>query len=414
MSSDSRASGLGGRFWRLLAGSSLSNVTDGMRRIAFPWLAATLTDNPLIVAAVAAAAGSAWLLFTLPGGVMADRLDRRRVVVSSNLVRASVLGLIGALLLVDMAPVEILIPLALLIGWCEVMGDTSTQTMVPLLIDPEQRTRASGLVLATQGVLSGLIGGPCAGLLCAVSIPAAFFAMAGTSLAAAGIVLTLRGEFRVTGPAERSGMLADFKDGVRWVWRQPLLRDVGLALGASNIFFAAAMAAFVLYAREVLGLSASGYGLLVSALAIGSIGGSLAAEHIARRLGEERTFTLTFAGSTASFAIVGFTSSTIGAAIGLVLIGALFAAFDAVWTSLRWRIVPEELMGRVTGVLRFVEQAPGPVGALLAGPIILFGAFVSDRLFGLHLPYMTCTIVFAILGLIVRLRTRASLVAEQS
>ena len=84
------ARGLGPRYWKLFSASAISNLGDGMSLIAYPWLASAVTRNPLLIGLVTAANRLPWLVFSLPAGVITDRVDRRRTMVACDLLRAGV------------------------------------------------------------------------------------------------------------------------------------------------------------------------------------------------------------------------------------------------------------------------------------------------------------------------------------
>jgi MFS family permease len=122
--------GLGGNFWRLWGASTASNLGDGAATVAFPWLATTLTDSAFLIALMGVALRLPWLLFSLPAGALADRLDRRRVMVTMNAARSLLIGTLALLVALDAATLPLLYTMALLLGFAEVMVDNTSQVVL--------------------------------------------------------------------------------------------------------------------------------------------------------------------------------------------------------------------------------------------------------------------------------------------
>ena len=179
---------LGSRYHKLFAASVVSNLGDGVSQIGYPWLASAVTRNPILVAVVAVAQRLPWLVFTLPAGVITDRVDRRRAMVAMDALRAvltafvaiAVLGLGSEL--PDPPHIEdvvgtrgglyvILVVSSLLLGFAEVLRDNSAQTIIPSLVEPDHLERANGRMWSAEQVANTFVGPPLGSLL----IAAAFF-----------------------------------------------------------------------------------------------------------------------------------------------------------------------------------------------------------------------------------------------
>jgi MFS family permease len=190
-------------FARLWAAQGISNLGDGVYGTALPLLAATLTRDPLLVSLVSFAEWLPWLLFGLLSGALLDRLDRRRVMWTVDVVRFAVVGGLAVAVVVDRASVALLAAVGFLLGTGQTLVDTGAHSILPALVSREgQRLeRANGRLVGTQVVTQELAGPPAGGFLFSVAgwIP---FAVDAVSFAASSaLVAAIRGSF---GPAPGS------------------------------------------------------------------------------------------------------------------------------------------------------------------------------------------------------------------
>ena len=168
---------LGRNYWRLWTASVISNLGDGISAIAYPWLASAVTRNPVLIALIAVAQRLPWLVFTLPAGVITDRVDRRKLIVSMDVTRAVLTGVIalavlsaqsglptpaslagGAAVSGDMNLYLVLIIASLLMGMAEVLRDNSAQTFLPAVVKPESLERANGNLWGAEMVMNSFVG----------------------------------------------------------------------------------------------------------------------------------------------------------------------------------------------------------------------------------------------------------------
>ncbi|HSR15523.1 MAG TPA: MFS transporter, partial [Gemmatimonadales bacterium] len=210
-----RKTRLGSSYRRLWIASVISNLGDGVGVIAYPWLASAVTRNPLLIALIAVAQRLPWLLFTLPAGVITDRVDRRKIIVGSDVVRAgltfavalAVLGnetrlpapadlASGGEVATNLTVYAVLVVAALLIGMAEVLRDNAAQTFLPALVAPEQLERANGGLWGAEMVANSFAGPPLGSLLLGVGFALPFFFDAGTFAVAAGLVFLITGQFK--------------------------------------------------------------------------------------------------------------------------------------------------------------------------------------------------------------------------
>jgi MFS family permease len=170
---------LGRAFWRLWSSSTLSNLADGILKVALPLVAVTLTDSPTLVAGVAFAVLLPWLLFALPAGALADRVDRRAAMLVANAARASALAVLVATVLLGQESIWALYAVALFVATAEVVYDTCAQSILPQVVPREQLSRANGRLQAAELTANEFVGPPLGGVLVATGIAVAFAASAG-------------------------------------------------------------------------------------------------------------------------------------------------------------------------------------------------------------------------------------------
>ena len=156
-SSDSpHVTGLGVRFWRLALSAGASNLADGIFKLALPLAAIAFTRSPTLVAGLELVRSLPWLLFALPVGALTDRLDRRRTLIAANVARASFVGVLAAVLQTENGSIALLYVVAAGTGVAEVFYDTSSQSILPSLVERKQLGRANGrlgaIELGTQAV----------------------------------------------------------------------------------------------------------------------------------------------------------------------------------------------------------------------------------------------------------------------
>lgn len=359
------------RNFRLLwSATALSNLGDGLRLVALPLLATSVTEDPRLIAGVTVAQRLPWLFFILPGGAWADRMDRRVLRMRLDMVRAVVMAGLVATVLVDRVSIWAIFVVAAVLASAEAVVDSSSMAMVPATVDQADLERAVGRLGSTELAMNDLVGPPLGGLLfgLAVAIP---FGLDALSFAAAALVMGFMGGSFRAGAAStdrRVPMRSSLREGIRWLWDHRLLRTLALVstvLGTASFI---GNAVFVIFATDELGLSDFGYGVLLVPGALGGIGGSLIAPRF-RRFSLRRSLTAAVVGSGASIWLMSLTSSPI--LVGLL--SAVSLATVMVWNvltlALRQRLIPDDLLGRVGASYRFLVYLGMPFGALVGGVI---------------------------------------------
>ncbi|MCL1899414.1 MAG: MFS transporter [Promicromonosporaceae bacterium] len=401
MPTDSR-SPLGSVFWRLWTASAFSNLADGILKIAVPLVAITLTESPLLIGGLSTLYLLPWLLFTLPVGALADRLDRRMIMLVANASRAMVVALLALAIGVGAGHIIALYAAAFLAGIAEVFHDTTAQTVIPQIVARPCLGKANARLYGAEIAANQFIGPPLGGLLVgvvtwiAVGLPAALWVVA------VFVFASVKGSFRPAGAAAAEGkprpMRTDIAEGMRYLFRHPLLRTMAMMTGVVNLAGSAAGAVFVLFAvgeHSPMGLSDAQFGMLATAAAVGAVLGSLLASHAARVLGRTMSISLAIATGVAHVLMPGLTAAVWPIVIVSVLSGIGIMTWNVILVSLRQAITPEHLFGRVNSCYRLFATGAAPLGALLGG--------VLGEAFGLRTVFIAAAAVtsLAAVGLVV-------------
>jgi MFS family permease len=373
---------LGIAFWRLWTSSALSNLADGILKVVLPLVAIRFTDSPTLIAGLAFALTLPWLLFALPAGALADRLDRRRAMLGANTARAALLAVLALTVRVDIGSIWVLYVVALCIGIAETIYDTSAQSILPLVVPRDRLSRANGRLYAAELTANQFVGPPLGGFLVAAGAAIAFATPAALWALAVAVLLLVHGRFRIQRDRPTT-MRADVAEGLRFLWRHHLLRTLAVMVGVFNFASNATWAILVLYAvgpASAMGLSEPGYGLLLTTVAAGSLLGSLVAERVEQRLGRARSLVLTILGCTLLVGAPAVTADPFLIGAAFFVGGTANAVWNVITVSLRQRVTPDRLLGRVNSGYRLVAWGTMPLGAATGG--------VLAQVFGLRAVFV--------------------------
>jgi MFS family permease len=380
-----------GNFWKVWSANSFSNLGDGVYQVTLPLLAAQLTRSPSLIAVLGVMSSLPWLIFALQAGSIVDRSDRRRIMLWVNGGRLVVLSALTLAVITGNASLPMLYVAALVLGIGETLVDTALTSIVPSVISKERLTWANARLTAAQTVTNTFLGPPLAGYLAGLGFAIATGSSALMYLMAGLALVLMRGSFRVAAPVDaqtRQQFWSHVTEGLRFLWKDRLIRDLTLFTASMNIFWSGWGALIVLYAVKPgpMGLSEFEYGIFLTAMAIGGLLGSVLCERLQKSLGMRNALALDFIGTILLVGVPALTTNpfAVGAAVFFAGLGA------TVWVilvaSIRQRLVPGELLGRVYSASRFVSWGIGPIGALLAGfvaelwgirPMFAIGGVVS-------------------------------------
>ncbi|RAJ45452.1 putative MFS family arabinose efflux permease [Kitasatospora sp. SolWspMP-SS2h] len=355
-------------FGRLWTAQTVSSLGDGVMHAALPLLALTLTRDPLALAVVTAAGTLPWLLLGVLGGALVDRWDRRRTMGIADAARAALLAVAAAAAALGLLSVPLLAAVAFLLGVGGLFFDTAATAYLPELLrrDPALLERANSRLRGAQTAMSGFAGPPAGSALLALGRAVPLLADAVSFLLSALLVRTLPAGPRPV-PAARESLLRQARAGASYVFRDRVLLGLALRPAVGNVAFLAVETVLALFAHDRLGVGTSGFGLLLTAEAVGGLLGSAVASFLGRRLGTGTALTCT--AGLEGLAVLGLAAAPnpYAAGLALALCGAGMGATMVLAPSLRQAIVPPHLMGRVASTSRMLAMCAAPLGAFLGG-----------------------------------------------
>ena len=363
--------GLTANFWKLWCSSAAANLADGVTLVAIPLIAVRLTTSPAEIAGVAVAAQIPMLLFGLVAGGLADRLDRRWTMFLVQLLRVSVVATLAALAAADALSMPIIYAAAFIIGTGEAFFDTNAQSILPSLVGRDRLVTANGRLFAAETVMNSFVGPPFGGLLIALSVPLALAVGAvGYAVAALGLLMIV-GSFRAAreGPARR--LHVEIGEGIGYLLRHRLLLTLSSMVALGRLGSAGFFALLALYAVAPgpIGLSEPGYGLLLVTFGAGSLVGSFVTGRAVELFGRSGLLVLATIVFSASMLVPALTADPLVVGAGFFVGGIAIMAWNVTNVSLRQSILPAALMGRVHATHRFMANAAGLLGAVIAGAV---------------------------------------------
>lgn len=379
---------LGRDFNRYWLSYTISALGDGALLSAGPLLVSRASSDPALVAGAAFVSQLPFLLFSLVAGAYVDRLERRAVLIAASLLRGSALVVLTAAVALDGASIPLIYATLFAVGCGDVLATGAASSLLPSLVPAGDLARANARIFGSFTVCDQLIGPPIGAALFVVGAALPFGLDAVTFFAAATLIARMAA---VPRPAveQREHLLREVQAGVRWLWRHRVLRMLSLTICLMNVTFMGVMAVFVLYAKQRLGLGPTGYGLLLTASAVGGLVGTGFAARLEARLGAGALLRagLVIEGLTH----VGLALTRNGWVAGAVM--TVFGVHALVWgvvtVTIRQRVVPDELRGRVNGVYALFSVGGAAVGALCGGWVA--------RGWGITAPFWVAAIVIAVL-----------------
>ncbi|HET9073364.1 MAG TPA: MFS transporter, partial [Solirubrobacteraceae bacterium] len=354
---------LGAEVRWLTAGAWVANIGDGINLAAGPLLIASATHSAFLVAAAALLQRLPWVLFGLVAGVVADRLDRRALIVGSELFRVVVL-LVLVLTLLGGRHVGVAVVLGAMfaLGSADVFSNTTSSTLLPMLVGGEDLGLANSRLQGSFVISQQLAGPPLGAALFSLGRAWPFLVQGAIVLVALWMVWQIgprRVDDTVRGP---SRVRADIREGLSWLLGHPAMRTLALIILVFNITWGAAWSVLVLYATERLGLGAVGFGLVTTVGAVGGLAGTASYGWITRRLSLGDIMRIGLVIETFTHLALALTTRPWVAMVIFFVFGAHAFIWGTTSITVRQRAVPSELQGRVGGV-----NLVGVYGGLVIG-----------------------------------------------
>jgi MFS family permease len=341
---------LGTPFRWLVASSWTSNIGDGIALAAGPLLVASQTRQPFLVALAALLQRLPWLLLGLWAGAVADRVDRRLLVVVADLARAAVVLTLVLFVVTGWVDVRVVLVVLFLHGVAEVFADTATGTLLPMLVARGDLGVGNARLMAGTLTANQLVGPPVGAFLFAAGMAWPFVVQA------VCVVLSVALLTRIATPPGPVRDLAgthirrDIVEGLRWLLAHPPVRTLSLVILAFNVTWGAAWSVLVLWAQDRLGAGDVGFGLLTSAAALGGLVSTSMYDVIERRVPLATVMRTCLLLEVLTHLALALTTSLVVALAVMVAFGAYAFVWGTVSQAVRQRAVPTEFQGRVGSV----------------------------------------------------------------
>jgi predicted MFS family arabinose efflux permease len=374
---------LGRDFWWYFTGQLISQVGSSFTLFALPLLVFKLTHSATNLALTTASNFVPYLLFGLVLGALADRVNRKRMMLLTDVARAAVIVVLPLLALSGTLRVADIYAVAFVQSTLGILFNCGEFAAIPSLVGRENLVAANGRIMATNS--AGQILGPIlAGALVTLMSPAdlLFFDAASFAISAVSLAAIRRSFNAVDRPGSAStrmtGLLRDVRAGLQYVWSHPVLRSISLMMALINFVASTQYGQLVLYAKRALGASDSQVALLFAAGAAGVVAVSMAAGPIRRHL----SFAVTAIGALAVSGLSVTAMALIDSYPAALVLWAAAAGFGLLLNintaALRQAIVPDEMYGRVVSIAQVLAWSAIPLGALAgAAAIQLSGSVVG-------------------------------------
>lgn len=359
---------LGADFWKFWGGQTLSNLGSSLTQFILPLLIFRLTGSAVDLSIVTAAGFLPFPLFGLLIGAWVDRVDRKRLMIATDIGRAAVIGTIPALAAFDALPVWWLALIAFLNSTLTIAFNSAEFAAIPSLVRGDDLVAANGQIQASYSAAS-IVGPLLASPLLLVFSPATALTLNALTylLSAVALVLIRRGFNADRARRAAPHLRRDIAEGLRYVFGHPVLRAISLMMLLVNFIAVTQNAQLVLFAKERLGASDAQVGLFYSAGSAGVVILSLTAGFLRRRWSFSRVALGTLMLTGLLGIVLAYTSWYPAAVVLWAAIAGLAILFNINTGSLRQMIVPNALLGRVISVAMVMANVASPLGAIVGG-----------------------------------------------
>jgi MFS family permease len=359
------------RDFRLLwAGMCISLLGDGAFLVAMAWEVYALSNVPTALAMVGVAMTVPTIVFLLLGGVVSDRMDRRKVILASDLARGAAVAVMAVLAIAGALQLWQVVALGVLYGAGTGFFAPAFDAIVPDVLPAEELGRANSLDQFVRPIALRLAGPAVGGVLIqALGAGWAFGLDAASFLVSGAAVFAIRARPRARG-ASAAGMGADLRDGFDYVRRHAWLWATFAAAAIAYLLFMGPTEVLLPFAvKNTLHGSAAAYGLV---LAAGGMGSVVCAVAMAQRPLPRRGITfiyITWTLATLAVSGYGFASAIWQLMLASIAFNTLETAGTIVWATLKQRNVPASLLGRVSSLDWLISIGLLPLSLALTGPV---------------------------------------------
>ena len=376
---------LGHDFTRIWSASLITNLVDGVLRLAAPLLAVSLTQDPILIGALSALGLLPWLFFAIPIGAMVDRFDRRKALILGNILRALIALFIAFAVSQGFINIWLLLISVFFFGICEVLVDTTSQAVLPQILDKSNYERGNSRLQISEVIVSQFAGAPLGGLLYAVSIALPFYFSTTGFILAGLLILLFPFEREINARKEgevgqaKLGLKGDIKFALNYLYQDKQIFSIVVITTLLGFFYSLSNAIAPLFILKELNVPPALFGVVLAIGGVGALIGSIAAPMASRYLGRGRALAINVFFASLLVIFIGLSPNAYFFVAVSVLIGFTISVWNILLMSLYQSLIPPELYGRIHGARRTIVWGLMPIGALLGG-VIARG--------GLRLPFL--------------------------
>ena len=375
-------------FKRLWRSSVVSNLADGLLRTVVPIYAISLTESPILISLISAMTLLPWLFFAVIIGTLADRIDRKRLLIYSTLLRTFIVAVMAIAISAGVMSIYLLLGLIFIAGACEVSIDTTAQSMIPEMLEKDQLERGNSRLFIAETVISQFIGSPLSGFLYALAVVVPFYSAGGGYLLALLILLVMPYQRAAIDRKERdrdqSGFTEELKFGLRFLFTHQRLRQLVIITTILGFLFSASHATIALFMVKELGLDPRYFGVVLAVQGVGGVAGGLLANRLSTRFTRGKTLAGAIMLTTVLILVTGFMPNIYYFTLTATLAGFASTIWNILLMSTYQVLIPNHLYGRIHGARRTIVWGLMPIGAFLGGVIATFG---------LRLPFIICGVI---------------------
>ncbi|HKV02631.1 MAG TPA: MFS transporter [Ktedonobacteraceae bacterium] len=360
-------SNFNGDFWKYWTGQTISNLGSSVTLFALPLLVYKLTGSALDLGIAGAATFLPYLLFGLILGAWTDRVDRKRMMIGTDIARALIIASIPLLAVLGLLSVWWIYLVAFLHATLKICFDAGEFAAIPSLVNRDDLVTANGRIQASYSGAS-IIGPLLAGVLVTLMPLPVLMLIDGFSFLVSAFSLALiRISFNAGEKRAPTSIRADVVEGLRYVLGHPVLRNISMMMALVNFVGTTTYTQLILFAKVRLEASDTQASLLYSAGSLGVVILALAAGQLRKRWSFS-TVALGALMMEGALTVVFSLMHWYWPAIVLwTLIGGLGILFNINTSSLRQAIVPNHLLGRVISIASVLAWSAIPLGSLLGG-----------------------------------------------
>ncbi|MFN8634214.1 MAG: MFS transporter [Chloroflexota bacterium] len=367
-------------FLRLWGGQTVSSVGSGIVKLAAPLLVLALTESPTMAGLVGGALTFPMIFLGLPAGALVDRLDRRKVMIACDSVRCLAVLTVPLAWALDLLNGWLLLVVAMALGSAQSFYNICQVAALPRVVLRRQISAAQALNSTSEGVAtlaSPGLGGAIVALGPTVVIGGilAYCVNGVTFLVSVIALLGIKTPFQASRPrAAQPGMMRAIVDGLRYVYDEHSIRLLMILNGVHRFGFAPVMLTVVVLARQELGLTPAGIGLLFSVAGSGGLSAAALTPWLRRRVPVGWHMIVIVGMHGLALGLAAFSSSIWGVVVGLYFAGMMETMSGIVQVSFRLALIPDALQGRVNSVYRLLSFGAMSFGTATGGILIdLYG-----------------------------------------